>query len=378
MNLVYGTNIWSHYQEPIGIELARILGPDKFRLALFEKVHAERNALGWGQEGSYPWIIGPPSDAQDRARLFQQCLDADVMIFGHCPRELLQARVEAKKLTLVASERLLKKPFHNLRKLDPRYSLWLSRYRNLVNHPHIHAFAIGHYAPGDLQTIGAFGDRIWNWGYFADVSPTPPLSSPDRPLKILWVGRLLSWKRVDTLLRAVACFANSASLGECLIVGDGPEKMRLHRLARRLQLDPKKVRFLPPVSFAEVRQLMHEADVYVMPSDRHEGWGVVLGEAISEGCVVIANEQAGATLELISHNKTGLVFRNGDHRQLANFLEILAQNHKHRMRIRQEAWKHVQELWCPKVAAERLVELCRGLLDGKPPSYPEGPCCKVY
>ena len=378
MKLVLGTNIWSHHQVPISRELAGILGADRFRMALFEDVPEERRRLGWEEHGESPWVIGPPRDDREKARLLAACRDADVMIFGACPAEVLKARVAADRLTFVAAERLLKCPFHRLRLLNPRYARGLRGFRLLVDNPRVHALSIGHYASTDLRTIGAFADRIWKWGYFVDVCPDPPEPLPDRPLKVLWAGRMLDWKKVDVLLRAVARIQDAPWFGECLVVGDGPERSRLEGLCRRLRLPPGRVRFQPTVPFEEVRRLMRDADVYVLASDRQEGWGAVAGEAMSEGCLVVANEQAGAARDLVLHGATGFLYDNGDVEQLASLLERLAADYRLRMRLRREAWQRMNAHWSPRVAAERLVTLAQGLLGrGAMPKYSDGPCSRA-
>jgi glycosyltransferase involved in cell wall biosynthesis len=377
-SFIYGTNIWTHHQVPVATELAKIIGPELFRMALFEQVHDERRRMGWAEHGGYQWVLGPPRNQKETDRIFQQCAQAEVMIFGACPMDVLKARVNANKLTLVASERILKKPHHLMRMLNPRYALGIMRYRSLVNHPNVHALAIGHYAASDLRTMGAFSDRIWKWGYFVDVCHTPPVPVPDRPLKLLWVGRMLNWKKVDTLLRAVSKIQDSPRFGECTIVGDGPEKNRLLRLAQHLSLKTDRVQFISSVPFDEVRRMMRESDVYVLPSNRHEGWGAVAGEAMSEGCVLVANEQAGAASELIVDGKTGFLYRDGDVEQLASLLEHISKDHDLRMIIRQKAWEMMLALWHPRVAAERLLALCDGLLGNYVmPNFKEGPCSRA-
>jgi len=377
-SLVYGNNIWTHHQLPITSELVKLLGVDRFRMALFEEVHEDRRRMGWGESHDCPWIIGPPQNEAQRVELVKQCLDADVMVYGSCPREILRARTSAGKLTLVSSERMLKKPYHHLRMLNPRYSAGIRKYRADVNHPNVHSLAIGHYAPEDLATIGAFGERVWRWGYFVDVNPAPPVTAPDRPIKILWVGRLLALKNVDVLLRAIAKIKHLPQFGGCDIVGDGPEKSRLMSLARRLNLTPELARFHPSVPFAEVRRLMQESDVYVLSSNRHEGWGAVSGEAMSEGCVLVANDRAGAARELIIEGETGFLYHNSNLEELASLLERLANDYPLRMKVRRQAWERMQTVWHPRVAAERLVSLCHGLLGmEKLPDFQEGPCSKI-
>jgi glycosyltransferase involved in cell wall biosynthesis len=378
MKLIYGTNIWSHHQIPIATELAKLLGPEQFKMALFEEVHDERRKMGWAEREELPWVIGPPRDSTEMQTLLKECIDADVMVVGACPREVMEARIATGKLTLVAAERILKKPFHHLRMLNPRYATGIRKYRTLVNHPHVYALAIGHYAPDDLRTIGAFADRILEWGYFIDTPANLPAPLPERFCKLLWVGRVLDWKRVDLLLKALYKLRDTGCIGECLIVGEGPERQCLLDLARRLHLSPDFVQFLPSVPFSEVRRLMREADVYVLTSNRHEGWGAVAGEAMVEGCVLVANEAAGAAQVLVRDGETGLLFRDGDVEQLAGQLKKLASDYSLRMRLRKHAWDQMQNIWHPRVAAERLVALCKGLLGhSELPSFTSGPCSKA-
>lgn len=379
LSLVYGTNIWSHHQVPIARELARRMPPGDFHMALFEPVRKERIQLGWNTGEDTPWLLGPPSTESESQTLFARCLEADAMIFGACPWEVLDARAAAGRLTLVASERLLKRRFHELRSLDPRYSAYYRRLRARTASHAVHALAIGSYAPVDLRTLRAFGDRVWKWGYFTAVGTELPPAPANSSLKVVWVGRMLKWKRVDLLLRALARVKDSGIPFECTIVGVGPEKERLVHLARQLRLGPECLVFQDPLAPDLVRAKMRESDVYVLSSDRGEGWGAVAGEAMAEGCVLIANEQAGAARELIAHGATGFLFRNGDVGQLASLLMRVGSDAELRMRVRASAWDLINTVWSPAVAAERLTALCKGLLGRGPlPDYPQGPCSRVH
>ncbi|MCI5144564.1 MAG: glycosyltransferase [Candidatus Electrothrix sp. AR3] len=379
MNFIYSTNIWSHHQSLVAMEFEKLLGFDHFKMMLFKEVPAERRKQGWNVlESLPPWVIGPPRTPAEMQTLVQECRTADVMILGAAPQKIMEARIATGKLTFVALERMLKKPLHRLRMLNPRYAIGMRRYQRLVTHEHVHALAIGHYASDDLRKIGAFADRIWRWGYFIETPSSLEKPAPKRPLKILWAGRMLDGKRVDLLLKAVGTLVNSGCIGECLIVGDGPERKRLLTLAHKLHLDTDCVRFLPSVSHTEVRGLMRESDVYVLPSNRHEGWGAVAGEAMAEGCVLVANEQAGAARELVQDGVTGLLFRDDDVAQLAGHLQRLAADYPLRMRLREQAWKQMQDVWHPRVAAERLISFSNGLLGRcEIPVFNNGPCAKV-
>ena len=168
-------------------------------------------------QGQIGFGVLQPIEMEDR-QLIQLCLDADVAVMGYGP---IEERVRAGKLTLIMAERLLKRPWHRIRMLNPRYARGISRFRQRANQLNAYALPIGYFAPEDLRTVKAYGDRLYSWGYFVDVNPNPPSERPDRPLRLLWVGRMIKWKQVDLLLLALQRAQKAPWFGDCRIVGDG-------------------------------------------------------------------------------------------------------------------------------------------------------------
>ncbi len=376
--LAYCTNIWNHYQASLCAEFVRLLGQDRFRMCLFEPVFGERCSLGWAAAvPDYNWIAGPPSSGGELRRLSRTVCDADVAVLGDCPQDVQAARAATGKLTFVAGERLWKRSFARWRLLNPRFLRWLTRYKSIANSPNVHYLPMGAYAAGDARRIGAYADRMWNWAYFAEVAPQPPQPRDGASLRVLWVGRMLDWKRVDLLLKAVAQIRRHPNFRRLDIVGTGPEKPRLLNLARKLNLGDR-CQFREPMTPDQVREMMRRADLYVLSSNRQEGWGVTANEAMSEGAVLVANRQAGAAPMLIDHGRTGFLFDDGDIAGLAGVLETLLSDASLRDNVRRAAWQEVQRLWHPRVGAERLIALCEGHLGLAPvPSYPDGPCSPI-
>lgn len=373
-SLVYCTNIWNHYQEPICNEFVRILGADWFKLCLFEALDDERRNLGWGSEvPAQSWIAGPPIDDIELKRLSEIVCKADVAILGQCPKSIRAARAATGRLTFIMSERIWKKPHYWWRMLNPRYARGVSEFKKLVNRENMNYLAIGSGAADDVRRIDAFGDRIWTWAYFADVSREPPKPKDNGKVQILWVGRMLKWKRVDLLIRAVSLIRGDENFGHLHLVGSGAERIRLIDLVQKLELS-RDCTFHDAMSADSVRRLMRAVDIYVLPSNRYEGWGVVANEAMSEGAVLVANEEAGATRVLVEPGKTGFIFRDGDVVELAKILRSLISNRILRENVRQAAWKKVCQVWHPRTGAERLIDLCNWKLGWAPkPSYESGP-----
>ncbi len=124
---------------------------------------------------------------------------------------------------------------------------------------------------------------------------------------LLSVGRLVPIKGFDILLRAVATAAAQRGVAArdfmaVVILGEGPERLRLEDLARRMDVDLRLPGF---VGRHEVARWMLAADLYVQPSrrlptGRTEGLPVATLEALQAGLPVIASDSGGLS-ELGGH-----------------------------------------------------------------------------
>jgi glycosyltransferase involved in cell wall biosynthesis len=377
VRIAFATNIWTHHQSAFCEEMVRLVGADSFRLLLTQGFHEERRELGWSPNvPKHSWVIGPPVSRADWEELARIVDEADVAVLGSCPRWMWLRRAGTGKLTFYATERYFKMPLYWWRFLNPRFLLVLRRLKRIANNPNSHYLAIGNRAASDMRTIGAFGGRTWRWAYFLGNPNQSPLERPERPMRVLWLGRMLALKRIDTLLTAVFAIRDEPGFGHVDIIGTGPEFSRLEALSRRLGL-ASKVSFQGPIPAKQVASVMRASDVYVLASDRHEGWGAVVNEAMAEGMVVVANEEAGVSRVLIRHQETGFLFGDGNVDALAQILRTLSRSRELRNKIGLAAATHIREHWHPRVGAERLLELSTGLLGLRAmPNYDDGPCSR--
>jgi glycosyltransferase involved in cell wall biosynthesis len=124
---------------------------------------------------------------------------------------------------------------------------------------------------------------------------------------VIFAGRLLAYKNVDLLIRAVALLVREDPALTLAIVGEGPEKPRLERLARDQGVEDN-VRFL---GFLEEEEELYAriaaAKVFVLPSER-EGFGIVVIEANACGTpVVTVDHPQNAARHLIRQGENGAV-----------------------------------------------------------------------
>jgi glycosyltransferase involved in cell wall biosynthesis len=249
-----------------------------------------------------------------------------------------------------------------------------ARFRHLARSEWFHYLAMGGYAARDMRRLARFDGRLWQWGYFTDLPrPLPSVGERSGPLRVLWAGRMLSLKRVDTLVRAFATLRSQNDAATLTLIGEGPCRASIVRLVERLDLDGA-VDLLASMPVEEVLQQMQQAHVYVLPSNAYEGWGAVVNESMSQGCAVIASHAAGSAKAIIQHGQNGMLFRPGDWRSLGRLLCELDEDESMRLRLAQAGQRAIAETWSPAIAAERLVAASSALLSGEPvPRYSGGP-----
>lgn len=140
------------------------------------------------------------------------------------------------------------------------------------------------------------------------VRTTPsPQPDSDRGLQrepvFLTVGRLVPRKRIDLAIAGLAAFVEHSSAGQLLIAGEGPEGKTLVQLTKDLGVEDR-VHFLGYVE--DVGRHMGEATA-LLHLAHSEAFGMVIGEALSNGLPVLVTEDSGGPKELIGD--AGLVIK---------------------------------------------------------------------
>jgi len=136
---------------------------------------------------------------------------------------------------------------------------------------------------------------------------------------LLFVGNLISLKGVDIILQALAKLPEY----ECIIIGEGPEKTTLEKLAHALGV-AERTRFIKTLSQTELVDYYTIADILLLPSSR-EGCANVLLEALSCGTPVIATA-VGGSADIIANSDAGLLMGQRDHDSLVATIRKLFSN----------------------------------------------------
>ena len=378
MKVLQVTNIISHHQLPVARCIADAVGCVSFRFVATQPASAERIRLGWAADDDTEWILKPFESKADEAEFRRWWATSDIVLCGNRDLDAFETRLAAGKLVCYMSERWWKPPIGMARLFHPRFFAMALRFRAMAKSPALHLLAAGPDAASDIRRLTPLRERVWHWGYFPPGSAGKRLPRRDAdPFSVLWAGRMLPWKRVDTLIRAFTLLEETRPGPRLTLVGHGPEEGALRRLVVDCGLG-ERVTFLPSASAPGVRTLMRNADVYVLPSNAAEGWGAVVNEAMSEGCAVVASEVAGAAKSLIRNGENGRTFRVGDWRELGSILRLLRSDTKQRERIAEAGRRTISDVWSPRVAADRFLSVSEALLTNRMvPEFGSGPMSRL-
>ncbi|MFD9906635.1 glycosyltransferase family 4 protein [Streptomyces sp. NPDC059063] len=149
-----------------------------------------------------------------------------------------------------------------------------------------------------LRDLGVDRDRI-RVVHNGVAEPGPLTERSDEPL-FLAMGRLVEYKRMDLLLRLWER-VRPVTGGRLVIVGDGPERDRLARMAG------PDVQFTGHVSEDEKHRLLCASWLLLHPS-AVEGWGLVITEAAARGTPAIGFDVPGVR-DSVEDGVTGLLAR---------------------------------------------------------------------
>lgn len=159
-------------------------------------------------------------------------------------------------------------------------------------------------------------------------------------LIILSVARLEYNKGLDILINAFSKIYKMFNMQQLklIIIGEGPEKVRLEKLAKRLGII-NSVIFTGFQPNENIHVYYDAADIFVLPS-REESFGMVLLEAMAHGLPLIGADNGGMK-DIIRQELNGLLFKTGDVDSLTSSLIYLINKEEDRIKMGEEGKKLV-------------------------------------
>jgi glycosyltransferase involved in cell wall biosynthesis len=140
------------------------------------------------------------------------------------------------------------------------------------------------------------------------------------------------------------------------VVGEGElEDTMRSRVARDRIPD---VRFAGFLNRGEIAQAFVAADLFVLPSGRHETWGIVVNEAMNFTLPVVVSNKVGCAADLVHGGDNGFVVAAAQVGPLASAIRKLVEDED----LRRSMGRRSRELidrWHYGLAAEGVVQACQ-------------------
>lgn len=379
MKIVFLSNYINHHQVPLSDELFRYLGED-YKFIATVPIYEWRRKLGYEDYSDKPYVLSSYESASNYNEAVRLINAADVVIVGSSPECMIAERLKANKLTFRYSERWFKdRPWYAH---GPRG--WWNIYRNHFRYRNKKVFmlAASAYTAADVSHFFLYPNKVYKWGYFPAVDKReyaairPPRESEDT-VNIMWCSRFIDLKHPELPVLLAKKLMDAGYQFHIDMYGSGVEFDKTVALAKSLKVIDN-VTFCGNKPNAEIVEAMCNHDIFLFTSDKGEGWGAVLNESMSKGCAVVASNMIGSAPFLIEDGKNGLLFKSEDIESLFDQTKKLFDNPDLRRRLSENAVRTMQDLWSPKVAASRFIDLARRLLNGQDTQYTDGPCSKAY
>ncbi|WP_174535827.1 glycosyltransferase family 4 protein [Micromonospora chalcea] len=202
--------------------------------------------------------------------------------------------------------------------------------------------------------------------YHPDVDGTEVrkrLGLADRPV-VVCVSRLVPRKGQDMLIRALPEIRRRVPGAALLVVGGGPYRSTLEKLARQSGLEQDVV-FTGSVPSADLPAHYAAGDVYAMPCRTRnrgldvEGLGIVYLEAGATGLPVVAGDSGGAP-DAVRDGETGYVVGGRDVAQLADRVATLLADRDLARQFGAAGRAWVEREWRWETQAQRMAALLAG------------------
>jgi phosphatidylinositol alpha-1,6-mannosyltransferase len=215
--------------------------------------------------------------------------------------------------------------------------------------------AVSSYSRSLVGEVGGPLDRtrVVHPGVDAPVEPPAPSMAGD---SIAVVSRLEErYKGHDILLRSLPLVLERVPQASLDVIGDGPLRPGLERLARELDVGGA-VRFHGAVGDTRRDAILAGATVFAMPSRTDpdgagEGFGIVYAEAGARGLPVVAGNVGGA-VDAVVDGETGLLVDPGDREAVAEALTAILLDRARARRMGEAGWRHARSLSWERTAAQ--------------------------
>lgn len=197
-------------------------------------------------------------------------------------------------------------------------------------------------------TYGATEDLIVQYPfasmYQKDIMENPPSEEEKRsakeelgvkePVMVLFVGRFIPGKGVDSLIKACAGISD---IGLYLVGGEATEEYK--RLSKECGVE---INCVSHCEFEKLKKYYIASDIFVLPT-HSDTWGLVINEAMSFGQPIITTDKCVAGLELVTDDENGYLVEVNDFMKIHEHIDNLAKDPEKRKCMGEKSLEKIQQ-----------------------------------
>lgn len=380
MKIVFISNFINHHQVHVADELYKIVG-DGYKFIETEPMPESFVKSGYPDYSGRSYVVKAYLSPENMQCAKKYAYDADVVVIGSAPEYFVSKRIQDNKLTFRYSERWFKsRPWFLT---GPKG--WINFYKDHIRYRNkpLYMLCASAYTAKDVNTIGAYKNKCFKWGYFTKVdnyeveAPKQGVSTSESTTHIMWCARFLRLKHPELPVKLAARLKKKGYQFIIDMFGSGEELEKTRALACELDVEDV-INFCGNRPNDEILDEMRRHDIFLFTSDKNEGWGAVLNEAMSCGCAVIGSDKIGSVPFLIEAGVNGLIFRSNDIDSFEEKVVELLDNPIVIRQLSENACRTMTEIWSPKNAVRQFINLVTAIQDDDEMAIPkDGPCSRV-
>jgi len=228
----------------------------------------------------------------------------------------------------------------NSSKIIGQIKVWLrpllyhsaARFLRLVAKPrHLCVLALSKIAEKQFVSAGFASKQVFPFGYFVPkLEGVKKVNNETGDIRLVFVGSLLEIKGIDIAIQAIDALVSSGFQIFLDIYGYGDAE-------NYIKDSSNSVSYKGTIPFGESQRVIAKYNALILPS-RHDGWGVVVNEALLQGVPVIVSSHVGAKC-IVEANGAGAVFKSGDVHSLRDTIKNFAVDEATRLEYQRRARK---------------------------------------
>lgn len=359
MTLTFVTNLVHHHQLPVADEFYSLLGAEYHYIATDPLPE-------WLVKGGYdpslerPYLVRTYESSEAMAKARHLIDESDVVIIGSAPAEWVYKRKKANMITFHYNERWLR--FGVWRKFMPKslYKIWKHHFQ--FRNYRTYMLCASAFTAKDVHFFGCYPKKCFKWGYFTKVDcdlEVEALELGASTLEItplMWCARFLKLKHPELPVQLAHKLKQKGYRFYIDMFGSGDEMEHVKTLIKELGVEDC-VNLRGNLPNEEILLEMRKHSIFLFTSDRNEGWGAVLNEAMSNGCAVVGSNEIGSVPYLIKDEFNGMIFKSKKINSLYDKVTGLIDDPEKCHSIRLESMRTMKEVWSPKNAAVCFLKL---------------------